>query len=292
MTPDELLALKPGDRVGHKDCGDLCFEVYKVVVNEDEEEDGTVTKTVRRVEVESVYTCHGYEFSDDDHTSNLDKITRPPTTKLFDSGSEILARQLADHEAMAAKSFAGFQLVGGHKDVYPELRKWTFRHPDHGHHSFTLVAWPGYLFVGGDLDECVWTRTCDMLKWAAGSVRNPDYFAGKVINPIKTREWSEDLARAWVWEEWTRRVEMLLLEDCRRSRAWKKDELTIPKLIDTRETLLSHLGDGRSAFTHYAYTHTDWFDGSDPPNLELYSYDYLWARSAVKVALKLLGYTI
>lgn len=290
MTTDELLALKPGDRVGHADCLDLCFKVSKIDVDEDEEEDGTVVRTVRRVHVQSVYSGEVWEFEDGDRRSNLDKITRPPTT-VHSTRGEVWKKQLDDHEELAARSFAGFQLVSGHQHVYPELRRWVFRHPDHGNHAFSLVAWPGYLFVGGDLDECVWTRSYDMLEWAAGSIRDPQYFAGKVVNTIKTREWCSELATAWVWEEWAGRVERLLMEG-ERPNGWRRDKpQTVESLTETRDELLGYAEDGKHAFCHQVYTHTDWTDGTDWPNLERYTYAYLWARSAVKTALRLLGYT-
>lgn len=289
MTADEIMALKKGDRVGHADCPELCFKVHKVDVDEDEEENGSVTRTVRRVHVESVYSSEGWEFEDGDRRSNLDKIARPPM-ELVPTRGEIWKRQLDDHEKLAARSFAGFQLVSGHRHVYPELRRWVFRHPDHRNHAFSLVAWPGYLFVGGDLDECVWTRSYDMIEWATGAVRDPQYFAGKVVNPIKTREWCSELATAWVWEEWAGRVERLLMEG-ERSGGWRRNkEHTVESLTETRDELLAHIEDGQHAFGYHAYTHTDWMDGGDYPNLERYTCSYLWARSAVQVGLRLLGH--
>lgn len=289
MTADELLALKKGDRVGHADCPELCLEVHKMDVDEDEDDDGKVVLTVRRVHVQSVYSDEGWEFEDGDRRSNLDKIAPPPAV-VHPRRGEVWKKQLDDHEALAARSFAGFQLVSGHRHVYPDLKRWAFRHPDHGNHAFSLVTWPGYLFVGGDLDDCVWTRCYDMLSWASGSIQDPQYFAGKVVSTIKTREWCSELATAWVWEEWAGRVERLLM-DGERPSGWRRDkQQTVESLTETRDELLHCIEDGRHAFSHHVYTHTDWTDGLDWPNLERYTYSYLWARSAVQVALRLLGH--
>jgi hypothetical protein len=59
-----------------------------------------------------------------------------------------------------------------------------------------------------------------------------------------------------------------------------------------RDQLLSWAGDTDGpGFIHRLYHDTDWIDGSDCPSLDRYTSTFLWGRSAVKLALKLLGYT-
>lgn len=277
----DLLKLQPGDRVGHTDCDFLLFEVTKVVVDEGDED---TPPAVRRVEVVSLRTNGRFDFEDGDRRSNLDKIG-PPSRAVWESRYHLTKRQVSDHEAMARRAFADFAIWNGHRDVYPGVRRWHFRNSDGcGHHSFDLVAWGSYLFVGGDIGEVVWRRTGDMLRWAAGAINSIDYFAEKVPSHIPTEEFGGEQAKSWVWEEYATQAEELLLGSGLRG------DPELGDLKETRDEMLSAAESGREEFVR-AFDDSGWYDG-DFPSVERYTYTFLWARSAVKVALRLLGYKV
>lgn len=298
MTTDELLALKPGDRVGHTECDFLLFEVKKVVTDPGEEpdpDDPTDRGTppyISRVEVSSLRYGGGFEFMLDDSRCGFDKIG-PPSTIVQPTGWELTKKQLREHNEVAASTFKDFRLRGGHSAVYPGLRRWRFGHPDHGNRSFDLVTWPGNLITTGDNGECWWRRSGDMLYWAADAIRSIDYFAEKVIREMPTEEPCGEQAKAWVWDEYSNRAQEVLLGSGLRSGRWGEEDETLGNLKETRDKLLAVADEwGESpAFMHHLYHDTNWIDGCDPPSVDRYTNNFLWGRSAVQVALKLLGYT-
>lgn len=275
----DLLKLNPGDRVGHTDCDFLLFEVTKVVVDEGDED---IKPFVRRVEVVSLRTNGRFEFEDGDVRSNLDKIG-PPSKTAWESRYHLTKKQVKAHEEMARKVYADFVIWNGHRDVYPGVRRWHFRNRNGGgHHCFDLVAWSSYLFVGGDIGEVVWRRTSDMLSWAAGAISSIDYFAEKVPSHIPTEEYCQEQARSWVMEEYATQAEELVLGGGLRG------DPKLDDLKETRDELLSAVESGKEEFVR-SYGDSDWYDG-DFPSVERYTSTFLWARSAVKTALRLLGY--
>lgn len=262
--------------------------MVKVRIDEGDED---IPPSVREVEVKSLRTGSILSFEDGDRTSTLDKIGPPSTTGLV-GGYDLVKKQVRDHEAMAKRAFAGHVIWGGHATVYPGLRKWHFRNASEcSAYNFDLVVWSNYLFVGGDISECVWRRCDDMLSWSAGAINSISYFAEKVAHPIATEEWCGERSYAWVMEEYARQVETLLLDGglSRLTRSGKKEDETIGHLTETRDDLLSAVDSGKEGFIS-AFYGSGWC-GGDFPGVDRFTPTFMWARSAVKTALRLLGYT-
>lgn len=70
--------------------------------------------------------------------------------------------------------------------LYRHLR---FQDPETWAYGFDLVTWPGYLSIGGDVQQYVFSRTRDMFEFFEGSsdTINPSYWAQKLQAPQGTR---------------------------------------------------------------------------------------------------------
>lgn len=301
--PVNPLALKKGDLVGHADDEALAFEVTKVAIDagyEGDDEDPPVPPSVTEVEVVSLLTDETWTFEADHEWCGLDKIVRLDAPPKVDTWST--REQIADHGRYASTSFKDFALVEG--DPLPvdwaksPVHRWRFRHPDHGHHSFQLVLFPYNLLVTGDVGQCWWQREHDMLGWAKTAVQDPDYFAGKVVTAIKTREWAEEPCRRWLAYEYARLAEQGLFENRWpvRPDTYDREGRVVVKTRDEWHSRLQEdlvelenaLDEGKSRFQNAVYESPWWEDG-DYPDFDRYCYNFLWCRSAVEVALKLLG---
>lgn len=113
-----------------------------------------------------------------------------------------MADQFPAARAQAERDFAEHELTICHEDgVYRHLR---FARPDTSMYSFSLVTWPGYLAIDGDLEGYVFSRTLDMIEFFAGDEDvNPHYWAQKVTNcrtRRATRVYSEDALKRQVNE--------------------------------------------------------------------------------------------
>lgn len=289
--PIDPTKLKPGDTVGHADCDYLLFEVESVRVEEGDED---IPSSVREVKVRSLRTGTRWAFEDGDMESNLGKLAPPSAIPAPATRRALEKKQIRDHEELAATSFAGFELEGGHSCVYPGLRKWRFRGPRGSWHWFELVVWENNLLVTGDMAPCWWKIGGNSLQWAANHIDHVDCLRKSVVKEIATVEPCDEQAKAWVWGEFAEKAEEHLLGGgLRRMTGYGKYEgETIEHLTEVRDELLNWAEETDGpGFIHRLYHDTEWIDGCDCPELNRNTYTFLWGWSALKVALRLLGYT-
>lgn len=98
----------------------------------------------------------------------------------------------AGARAKAEEAFAQHEMTVLHADgVYRHLR---FARPKTWIYGFDLVTWPGYLYVGGDIEDFTFSRIPDMFEFFDGSDINPHYWGEKLTNRgMQTRRFSEQV---------------------------------------------------------------------------------------------------
>lgn len=100
--------------------------------------------------------------------------------------------------SQAAEAFAKHEMTVRHNDgLYRHLR---FRQPRTWCYGFDLVTWPGFLYVGGDIENYTFARVPDMFEFFGEKPDiNPHYWAEKITNrSVRTRRFSERALREWV----------------------------------------------------------------------------------------------
>lgn len=278
LTPIDPTTLKPGDKVSHAEAPELLFKVVDV----SSDGDGVVT-----VEVRSALTGDVSAFEVDPRlpTAALGMIVAPPVKPLRAVG-EVDAALDENHRRLARSTFKGFRLVGGHRQVEAYTRRWFFRRPDHGNCCFHLVTWPGYLLVTGDVGDCLWSRTENMLKWAADNVHDRQYLMSKTPAQMREKQWSHEKAEAEVDKWYAGRVESRLFEPVSVLKSDLRADLA--ELRDDRRRLRGCASDEFEFYTATmslkGWQHDDYPDCRRPPN------NYEWCHSALRVGLELLGY--
>lgn len=180
-------------------------------------------------------------------------------------------------EGLAARAFARHRLTPlaagpSRGDGPAPIKGWRCATPKTGFHAFTVVALPGRLIVAGDGIHLALEREADMVAWARAAVADVDYFAGKVVRQIPTREYAGDCVRGWVAEEDAAFAANVHAAADRLHRIWVAAGL--------RGRLLRLAEDGTAhevvrEILAAGYT-------TDPPTFLTWTYDYLWGREAVK----------
>ncbi len=173
---------------------------------------------------------------------------------------ESIVRNLANHTIQ--------QL---HRDGEPG-RMWKCSNDGSSVYAFTVSAPPGWLIMYGDMGECMWSRTRDMLAFVRGSIVSLNYFSEKASRDCKIEEERQELA-----EEWLNEAEQEWLE--RHGEPMTDEQL-------------EHLADIRNAYESYgdpAHLQTAIYesplyrgDTSSVPSLRYYTYQYLWKIEALK----------
>lgn len=194
--------------------------------------------------------------------------------------AQLRNEQLANHDALAADVFKDHVLVAN----ADQLKRRQFGRPKSSLYWFDLVTWHGNLLVTGDIEACWWQREPDMLAWARTSIGDVDYFAGKVVRPIATREWNSEVATAWVHEEFGLRLERI--GTILNVETTKTHGSRIARLHSDRDDLIQCAQENKHAFDEMLIE-SGWSSG-EYPDLTLYKPGFLWARSAVQTALRLI----
>lgn len=116
-------------------------------------------------------------------------------------------------------------------------------------------------------------RNYNMVDWL-DSVNDIQYFAEKVPNEIRIREYSEALVRAWLDE---------LPEEFEEY----NDEPLSADGLDEIETLRMYIPDGPDAmYSQLSQTKHLNYDGSDPPSFEWFTHLFYWQYLALRWWLK------
>jgi hypothetical protein len=150
------------------------------------------------------------------------------------------------------------------------VRLWRCDNNGSSVYHFTVCAPPGWLIVYGDMGECMWSRTPDMIQFARESINSLGYFSEKVSRDCKIRELRSELAEEWfstIRDEW---------KQC--GRKWTKEHSAALKSIRHEFDNYGLLEDFRKAI----YESILCSDSDDLPDLECYTYHYLWKIEALK----------
>lgn len=163
-------------------------------------------------------------------------------------------------------------LVGEPQNPNRVYAGWRCKDPASWAHGFDVFSFPGRLMVTGDIGLMVWEREENMLAWANSSLASIDYFAGKVVQEIKTKEYDRDCVVAWMHE-----VDQDILNgeidyDSRRAKMW---------LTEVRDAVKSAVDDGEHEVMR-VICDSGFEDGCDMPSFDNWRYDFLWAREAVR----------
>ncbi len=183
---------------------------------------------------------------------------------------DVIARDIASISRMAEHSFAEHKITLRHRSPCCRFASWRCQKQGTWMYGFDVTIEPGRLMVFGDIGDCVWERTEDMLGWARGSIESIGYFAEKVVREIETECYSSDVAEAWVKEQ----LYELELDD-------EMDGSEKSKQRERIEGLLTALEDGEVVFTNAVYE-SGLADGCDWPNFNTFTPSFMWCREAVK----------
>lgn len=183
---------------------------------------------------------------------------------------EVIAAHVRTIDELAAAAFAEHQITERFRVVNPHgtFASWRCQRPRSWVHGFDLSVEPGRLLVMGDIGHCAWEREPDMLAWARRSLDDIHYFAQKVPQEIPTREWSAEVARAWLDEE---EAELVQAQDSKRLLRWHWVRGDLDRRLDENE----------HAFAQ-ALWDSNWTDGGDFPDLTTFQPGFLWCRAAVR----------
>ena len=162
-----------------------------------------------------------------------------------------------------------------------------FSRPNTSNLWFSLVTWPGYLTIAGDMGTWTFARVPDMFEFfrssAPGLHINCDYWAEKLQHG--TGGGSRDLAKRFDIESWGKSV-LDQLANYYSFKGAKLKEITAA----VKEEVLSGLGhcDQQEAYQRFRDfrfergSREDFcFDWSETPSGMVYSYQFIWCLYAI-----------
>jgi len=172
----------------------------------------------------------------------------------------------------ALKDLKDHTIVQLHRDGDPG-RVWRCRNNGSSVYGFTVCAPPGWLIVYGDMGECMWSRTRDMLAFIRGSIRSLDYFSEKASKDCKIREPYTELAEEWLQEqesgkEW---------EDYHGEPMSDQHKEKLQEIREAYEQYNSIENLIQAAYESGLYDSTSYL-----PHCQYYTYQYLWKLEALK----------
>lgn len=153
-------------------------------------------------------------------------------------------------------------------------RLWVCSNDGSSIYKFTVCAPPGWLIVYGDMGECMWSRTYDMLEFVRSSIHSLDYFSSKASQDCIIKEESEEKV-----EEWFKTVKKEWREN---GRTWGEKENEALKDIRSEYDNYGLISD----FTKALYESELFRDSDDMPNIKEYTFQYLWKIEALKWFIK------
>jgi len=182
-------------------------------------------------------------------------------------------RNTADHELTVVRD----------DGLYRHLR---CQAPGTWSYGFDIVTWPGYLFIGGDVDDFVFARIPDMFEFFGDGTKysggiNPSYWSEKLQGPRaidQAERYSSERLRAQI-REWCRER----CEELDRAEVEDLERAVAEKLLDREE-----LADQTSALFlvrdfehagHQIYEPEEW-------DLREYTQGFLWCCWAIVWAIE------
>lgn len=178
-----------------------------------------------------------------------------------------LRRRVAEQ---ALKNLKDHTIVQLHRDGDPG-RLWRCTNNGSSVYGFTVSAPPGWVIVSGDMGECMWSRTRDMLAFIRGSIGSLDYFSEKASKDCKIREPFTELAEEWLQEqesEWEDRHGDPMSDE-------QKEKLQGIREAYEQYNSIENLI--QAAYESGLYDSTSYL-----PHCQYYTYQYLWKIEALK----------
>jgi hypothetical protein len=195
-----------------------------------------------------------------------------------------ITKRIKHVEELATKAFKNHTIESEFHAPQEGIHKWTFSHDKSSTYRFTIVIFPGYLTLVGDIESLVLCRTYDMIKWSRSAINSIEYFAEKVDRSIKTTEYDPKVAEE-VIDEMTKQIcdpdECPSIYSCGKQLFYAETVERFNDYFDFTDY------DNKYKVTE-AINDSGFWDGNDFPNLRNYTYGFLWAREAIKFALTLI----
>ncbi len=156
-------------------------------------------------------------------------------------------------------------------------RHWRCQKPETWNMGFDIITWPGSLCYTGDMGDCLFQRTPDMVSFMRGSCMSYSYAAEKcVAHDGRLKEFREE------------RFEEILAERLKESedgtfRVMRRGKIENESVADAIEEI-------RREYSEYSTPHdamramheSGLWDGCDLPSCEDYTFHFLWCLHAIK----------
>lgn len=184
--------------------------------------------------------------------------------------SEYKKRLAQDAKKNAIQNLKNHTVEQYHNDG-DQCRLWRCSNDGSSVYHFWVCAPPGWLIVYGDMGECMWSRTSDMIAFARQSIESHDYFASKASRDSTIREVNPELAREWlsnVLKEWN--------DDYGRKPTAKEKDI-VASLREWWEDYGDPVGLRMQIYESGLFS-----DCEGIPSFEFYTYSYLWRCEAIK----------
>jgi len=173
----------------------------------------------------------------------------------------------------ARVNLASHTVVAKHREG-DECRRWCCSQNGSSKYAFTVLAVPGWLIMFGDMGECMWSRTYDMIDFARNAIRDIRYFSEKVSRDVCIRDGKSELVLEWIKEtpeEW---------EQCYGEPMSKKNKSKFAELC--KWWTQNGCDQGIEEFRREIYESGLYeYDCEAIPSFQFYKYHYLWKVEAL-----------
>lgn len=167
-------------------------------------------------------------------------------------------------------------------------RHWRCQNGDSWNQRFDIVTWPGSLCYTGDMGDYLFQRTDDMVAFMRGSWKSFGYAAEKCVaeGRTKIREFRSEVMEELLEELVAERIAEIKRDGGDRDdlgRFIKIEEheyiVELKEKIEDIESACSDNSSGDKAME--AIYESGLFDGGDLPDLEAFTYHFLWCLHAI-----------
>jgi len=154
------------------------------------------------------------------------------------------------------------------------VKLWRCGKPQSSTYMFYVCSAPNCLMVYGDVGEFMWQRHYDMIPFIRGAIESLDYFSEKVPRGIEIKTEYEELVEEWA----------LTIKEERALSGHDWD--------DSCDTALAEIMDAYAIYGSVHDFQSALFDSKlctdyeDMPDLQHYTYSYLWVIEGLKWFIK------
>lgn len=198
---------------------------------------------------------------------------------------------------MAKDAFAHHQIESRSRDD-DYAKVWVCKKPGTGMYRFSVVVWPGYIAVHGDVGNITFYREADMIDWFRSAQDSPGYVIGKVVgrDQRSLQQWDDFLLEQWLNEQ-------IAMEKQRVEDDLQSEVMFTPEAIESLRDHVWSASDPACGFVEffnnyfinfdepaYGKKYFDCYinDASELPELMMdYAPDVLWCFHALRKFLEL-----